>query len=73
MSDLIRQETETIKHFVIRCKICGVRIDERTEAGALHVATETGEVLTMANKTRVFLCIDCLDSPAAGHYTGGTE
>jgi len=72
MSDLIKQETRTIVTHVISCEICRVRIDEPTEAGALHVATETGRILTMENGRRVFLCIDCLlDSPAAGHYTGG--
>lgn len=71
MSDLIRQETETIKHFVISCEICGTRITEPTEAGALHVAQETGKILTMQDGSRfflVFLCVDCLASPAAEKY-----
>ena len=68
MSDLIRQKTKTIKTFVISCEICGTRITEPTEADALHVANETGEILTMQNEQRVFLCVDCLASPAAGHY-----
>ena len=68
MSDLIKQETKTIVTHVISCENCGTRIQEPTEADALHVANETGRILTMANGRRVFLCIDCLDSPAAGHY-----
>ncbi len=68
MSDLIRQKTKTIKTFVISCEVCGTRITEPTEAGAVHVANETGEVLTMANGERIFLCVDCLGSPAARHY-----
>jgi hypothetical protein len=68
MSDLIKQETKTIVTHVISCEICGVRITEPTEESALHVANQTGEILTMQNGRRLFLCIDCLDSPAAGHY-----
>jgi len=71
MSDLIKQETETKQHFIITCDICGTRIQEPTEADAVHVATQTGEILTMQDGRRVFLCVDCLASPASGHYKGG--
>jgi 2-methylcitrate dehydratase PrpD len=65
MSDFIKQETETIKHFVITCTICGARVDEPTERGALHMAAQTGRILEGG---LVWLCDYCLDSPQAANY-----
>ena len=73
MSDFITTKTKTEKTYVIRCEICGARVDELTEAGALHMAEQTGRVLEGQNGRRVWYCDACRDHPETKLYKEPTR
>jgi len=67
MSDLIRQETETITRelYVITCIRCGHKLKEETESEALHMAKQTGNIGKRGDGFVYWICDDCTDKGEA--------